>query len=620
VIFPEGRITVTGALMKVYEGPGLVADKAGATLLPVRLDGAQYSPFSRLRGKVRLRWFPRISVQFLAPRGFDIPADLKGRARRQYAGNRLYDLMTGMMFESSDYRRTLFQSLIDARRTHGAGHLVLEDIERQPLSYRGLMVGSFVLGRAMARETAPGERVGLLLPNVRGAVVSFFALHTYGRVPAMLNWSTGAANAVLACRTAQVRTLYSSRRFVEMGRLSDLIQAIAAAGVRVVYLEDLRTCLTGLDRLLGLAAGAFPRLAYWLACRDRDPERSAVVLFTSGTEGAPKGVVLSHRNIQANRYQVASCIDFGPSDIVFNALPLFHSFGLSTATLLPLLFGLRVFLYPSPLHYRIIPEMVYGTNATLLFGTDTFLSGYARYAHPYDFYSLRFVCSGAERLKDETRRLYGERFGVRIFEGYGATETAPVLAINSPMQSRLGSVGRILPGIEWRLTPVPGITEGGRLQVKGPNVMAGYLKVDRPGVLQPPQDDWYDTGDVVELDAEGYVTIRGRLKRFAKVGGEMVSLAAVEGQVARLWPEWAHAVVSLPDPKKGEQLILVTDHPEARRDELIAFARRAGVADIAVPRTLLWVAELPVLGSGKLDYVRIRTLAEETLGAPVGPL
>jgi acyl-[acyl-carrier-protein]-phospholipid O-acyltransferase / long-chain-fatty-acid--[acyl-carrier-protein] ligase len=616
VVFPEGRITVTGALMKIYEGPGMVADKAGAKLLPVRLDGAQYTLFSRLKGKVRMRWFPRISVQFLESRDFEVPNTLKGRARRQYAGRHLYDLMTGMMFESSDYRRTLFASLIDARRTHGAGRLILEDVQRHPLSYRGLMTGSFALGRAISRDTVSGEVVGLLLPNVLGAVVSFFALHAYGRTPALLNYSAGATNAVLACRTAQIRTLYSARRFVEMGRLAELIQAIESSGVRVVYLEDLRANLTILDRLFGLAGGLFPGLGYWITRRDSNPEQPAVVLFTSGTEGAPKGVVLSHRNIQANRYQVASCIDFGPSDIVFNALPLFHSFGLSTGTLLPLLFGLRVFLYPSPLHYRIIPEMVYGTNATLLFGTDTFLAGYARYAHPYDFYSVRFVCSGAERLKDETRQLYSERFGVRIFEGYGATETAPVLAINSPMQSRIHTVGRLLPGIAWRIMPVPGIDEGGRLEVQGPNVMAGYLKVDRPGVLQPPEDGWYDTGDIVALDAEGYVTIKGRLKRFAKVGGEMVSLTAVEATVARLWPKGAHAVVALPDPKKGEQLVLVTDYAEARRDALVAFARSAGIADIATPKTLLIVEALPVLGSGKLDYIGIRIVAEQRLDMP----
>ncbi len=610
VIFPEGRLTVTGALMKVYEGPGLVADKAGAVVLPVRLEGAQYPPFSRMRGKVRIRWFPKISVSFLPPERFEIPEGLAGRRRRQYVSDRLYDLMTDMMFESSDRERTLFQSLIDARHTHGAGHLVLEDVELKPLSYRGLMTGAFALGRRIALQTQPGERVGVLLPNVLGAGVTFFALHAYGRVPTMLNFSTGAANAVLACRAAQVRHLLTSRRFVDMGKLGDLIAALEGAGVRVLYLEDLRADLSPLDKAVGLIGGTWPQLTYWLACRRRDPDQAAVVLFTSGTEGAPKGVVLSHANLQANRYQVASRIDFGPSDIVFNALPLFHSFGLSTGTLLPILFGLKVFLYPSPLHYRIVPEMVYGTNATILFGTDTFLAGYARFAHPYDFYSVRIVCTGAERVKDETRRIYSERYGVRLMEGYGATETAPVLAMNTPMQFKAGSVGRLMPGIEHRLEPVPGIVDGGRLLVRGPNVMAGYLKADRPGELQPPEGGWYDTGDIVSLDAEGFVTIQGRVKRFAKIGGEMVSLAAVEAWVARLWPGEAHAVTSLPDPKKGEQLVLVTAHPGPRREELTAFARGEGIAEIAVPRALVQVAEVPVLGTGKLDYVGIRALAE----------
>jgi acyl-[acyl-carrier-protein]-phospholipid O-acyltransferase/long-chain-fatty-acid--[acyl-carrier-protein] ligase len=613
VIFPEGRITVTGALMKVYEGPGMIADKADAMILPVRLDGAQYTPFSRLKGKVRVRWFPRISVRFLAPRAFDIPSDLKGRKRRQLVGDRLYDLMTEMMFESSDYRRTLFQSLIDAGRTQGGGHVVLEDMERRPLSYRGLTRASFVLGRRIAMATDHGERIGVLLPNVVGAGVTFFALQAFGRVPAMLNFSTGAANMLLACSAAQVRAVYSSRRFMETAGLQSLCRELVASGVEVRYLEDLRAGLSGLDKLLGLLAGVFPQIAYRISCRDRDPGQPAVVLFTSGTEGAPKGVALSHTNIQANRHQVASRIDFGPNDIVFNALPMFHSFGLSTGTLLPILFGLRVFLYPSPLHYRIVPEMVYGANATILFGTDTFLAGYARFAHPYDFYSVRFVCTGAERLKDDTRRVYSERFGVRIFEGYGATETAPVLAMNSPMQSRTGTVGRIMPGIEWRLERVPGIDDGGRLMVKGPNVMVGYLKADRPGVLQPAEDGWYDTGDVVAVDAEGYVSIKGRMKRFAKVGGEMVSLAAVEGYVSRLWPDHNHAVVSLPDPKKGEQLVLVTENRAASRDALVGFAREQGVAEISIPRTIIRVDGLPVLGTGKVDYVKVRSLAE---GAP----
>ncbi len=473
VIFPEGRITVTGSLMKVYEGPGLVADKAGAMLLPVRLDGAQYTPFSRLRGKVRIRWFPKIRVQFLEPRTFDVPAEIKGRKRRQYAADRLYALMAEMLFESSDYRHTLFQSLLDARKTHGARHPVLEDVERKPLGYSRLITASFVLGRRLAAGSRPGEHVGLLLPNATGTAVAFFGLHAFGRVPAMLNFSTGTRNAVLGCQSAAIRTVYTSRRFLEMARLADMAKAIEGAGVRLAYLEDVRERIGRLDKVLGLVGRWIPQLYYLITSRQRDPDTAAAILFTSGTEGAPKGVVLTHANLQANRYQVVSRIDFGPTDTVFNALPMFHSFGLTCGTILPILSGVRAFLYPSPLHYRIVPELAYETNATIMFGTDTFLSGYARFAHPYDFYSMRYVFAGAERLKGETRRLWSEKFGIRILEGYGATETGPVLALNTPMQNRTGSVGRLVPGITSRLEPIPGIEEGGRLLVSRPERHGG---------------------------------------------------------------------------------------------------------------------------------------------------
>ena len=610
VIFPEGRITVTGSLMKVYEGPGMVADKSGATVLPVRIDGAQFSPFSRLRGKVHVRWFPKIRIRFMEPVKFDLPPEVLGRRRRRYAGEKLYEVMSSMIFESSDYRRTLFASLIDARKVHGGGHVVLEDYERQPLTYSRLITACFVLGRKLARDTKPGERVGVLLPNMVGTAVTFFALQAIGRVPAMLNFSTGTRNVSLACRSATIRSVLTSRRFVETAKLADMVESIEETGARIVYLEDLRGTISLASKLIGWVAGKFPRIAYALAHRRRDPSAPCVVLFTSGTEGAPKGVVLSHVNLQSNRFQVSSRIDFGPTDIVFNALPMFHSFGLTCATILPVLSGLKTFLYPSPLHYRIVPELAYDCNATIMFGTDTFLSGYARFAHPYDFYSLRYLFAGAEKVKDETRRIWSERFGVRIFEGYGATETSPAISMNTPMHNRPGSVGRIFPGITWRLEPVPGIDGGGRLFVNGPNVMAGYLLIDNPGVLVPPQDGWYDTGDIVEIDADGYVYIKGRAKRFAKVGGEMVSLSAVESLAAKLWPDRLHAVVNLPDPRKGEQLVLVTEQAGAERDALSTFARSEGMAEIGVPRTIIEVEKMPLLGSGKLDYQSIRGLAE----------
>ena len=234
-----------------------------------------------------------------------------------------------------------------------------------------------------------------------------------------------------------------------------------------------------------------------------------------------------------------------------------------------------------------------------MFGTDTFLSGYARVAHPYDFYSVRYIFAGAEKVKDETRLTWAEKFGIRILEGYGATETSPALSTNTPMHFKAGTVGRLLPGIDYKLKPIPGIEEGGRLIVRGPNIMLGYLKSDNPGKLQPPDGGWYDTGDIVTVDEHGYVKIQGRAKRFAKIAGEMVSLSAVEGFVTELWRDSTHAVVSVPDAKKGEKLILVTDHAGADRSDLQHYAKGNGIAEIMLPREIRQVDKVPVLATGK---------------------
>ncbi|HSR72917.1 MAG TPA: AMP-binding protein, partial [Kiloniellales bacterium] len=367
--------------------------------------------------------------------------------------------------------------------------------------------------------------MGLLLPNSRGAVAAFFGLQAFGRVPAMLNYTAGAAGMASACRTVEVRHVITARRFVEQAKLGEAVERLGES-VEILYLEDLRRRIGPLAKLGGLLARPF---AARLHRRSGSvPEDPAVVLFTSGSEGAPKGVALSHRNILANCNQLAARVDFSPADRVFNPLPIFHAFGLTGGTILPLVSGTRTFMYPSPLHYRVIPELVYATNATILFGTDSFLTGYARVAHPYDFYSLRYVFAGAEKVRDETRRLWVDRFGLRILEGYGATECAPVIATNTPMHYRAGTVGRFLPGIRHRLEPVPGLDEGGQLFVAGPNVMLGYVLAEAPGELRPPTEGWYDTGDIVAIDDEGFVTIQGRAKRFIKIAGEMVSLAAVE--------------------------------------------------------------------------------------------
>jgi acyl-[acyl-carrier-protein]-phospholipid O-acyltransferase/long-chain-fatty-acid--[acyl-carrier-protein] ligase len=608
VIFPEGRITVTGSLMKVYEGPGMIADKADAQILPIRIDGAQYTPFSRLKGKVRIRWFPKITLQMLPPQQFTVNSELKGRKRRAAIGNQLYDTMTEMLFATSPIAQTLWHGLCDAHRIHGDNHLIIEDVKRQPLTYLQVITRSLILGKKIAAITQKGEFVGILLPNMSNTIITFFALQAFGRVAAMLNFSTGSHNVVSACHTTELKQVFTSRQFIETAKLHDLAQAITESGVSLHYLEDMARSLTLADKCNGFLRALF---APDNLREQAKPNDAAVILFTSGSEGVPKGVVLSHQNIQANRYQLASRVDFGSTDIVFNALPVFHSFGLTGGTLLPLLSGIRTFFYPSPLHYRIIPELVYDSNATILFGTDTFLSGYARFAHSYDFYAVRYVFAGAEKLKEETRRIWSEKYGVRILEGYGATETSPVIATNTPMQNRIGTVGRLMPAMRYQLEPVAGINEGGKLWVQGPNIMKGYLLAGNKGILVPPAEGWYDTGDIVSIDAQGFITIKGRAKRFAKIGGEMISLTAVENYLAHLWPESAHAVVSLPDERKGEQLILLTEESTAERSALLAYIKTHGISELSLPKTIHIVPKLPLLGTGKLDYVSIKQIALE---------
>ncbi len=633
VIFPEGRITRTGALMKVYAGSGMLAEKTAAQVVPIRIDGLQYTPLGRLRGLVRLRMFPRLSIAVLPSVRLSAPEELQGRARRQALGESLQAVMEDACFRTRDIDRTLFGAVLDAKQIFGAKKEIADDITYKPITYGRLVLGAVVLGRRLAELTsrtmsAPlvpppvgmdpalfseinaAVRVGVMLPTAVGCLVTFLGLSAFGRVPAMLNFSAGSEAMLDAMRAARARTVISSRAFVEKAKLQPVVDRMEGQ-VTFIWLEDVRASIGFKDKMRGLWDRAWARR---LVGARSNPLAVGAVLFTSGSTGAPKAVLLSHRNILANWAQVTSVIDFTPGDRVVNAMPMFHSFGLTGGTILPLLIGARTFYYPSPLHYRIVPETIYDTDATIVFGTDTFLSGWARFAHPYDFHNVRYAFCGAEKVRDQTRALFADRFGVRVFEAYGTTETAPALSINSAMHNRIGTVGRVLPGIETRVVPVEG-TSGGELHVHGPNVMIGTVTADDPDRISAPEGGWYDTGDIVTLDAEHFLRIVGRIKRFAKPGGERISMDGCEALAHGCWPNAVHAVVSIPDPRKAEALVLVTTQPDAEAKTLLAFARSRGVGEIMVPRIVHVVAKIPLLGSGKVNYPEVSAMVDAMASA-----
>lgn len=609
VIFPEGRLTVTGSLMKVYDGAGLVAMKTGADVIAVRIEGLEQTLFTRLQpSQVRRRLFPKVRVTILPGRPLEVDPALLGRARRRAAGAALYGVMSDLLYRTTRVDRSVIATVIEAAKREGPGRVAIEDPVTGSLSYRRMLAGSRVLGRRLGRLAPLGGSIGVMLPNANAAVVAFLGIHSAGRVPAMINFTAGAANLRAAVRAAEIGTIVTSRAFVEKARLQPLVDGLAA-DVAFLFLEDLRGEIGTAERLWGLARWKHP-------LHHRGPDEPVAILFTSGSEGTPKGVVLSSRNMLANTAQAAARIDFGRADKVLDVLPVFHSFGLTAGLVLPLVSGVPVFLYPSPLHYRVVPELVYGFNATILFGTDTFLAGYARAAHPYDFRSLRYVVAGAEAVKETTRRVWSEKFGLRILEGYGVTETAPVVALNTPMFNRFGTVGRLLPGMIAHLEPVAGIEKGGRLFLEGPNVMLGYLRAEAPGVLEPPPEGRHDTGDIVEIDEEGFVTILGRAKRFAKIGGEMVSLAAIEKLAGTVWPDAQAAAAAVPDPKKGERVVLVTTAPNAGRSDFLVAAKALGASDLMIPAEVVVWEKLPLLGTGKIDNLAVAKMVREAAAAP----
>ena len=505
VLFPEGRITSTGSLMKLFDGTGFLILKTHAKVITAYIRGAERLPFSRNPGLKR--WFPRISVHFsavLTPPNLGNVSVSQGRARMT---EWLRHQMVRLQFETEmEFGPATLPAAINKAAALGPGRVVLQDFTLQGLSYRRLLLGANLLAERW-RELlkGAGERVGVLMPNVNGMPAVLLSLWAAGKVPAILNYTTGARVLLSCAELAQLKYVITSKAFIAGSKLE--VGGLKQAGIQIVFLEDVRQGISRTRRLLGMLGHLFrPQLAGG----DLRHEDTAVVLFTSGSEGIPKGVELSHKNVLANIRQMLSVIDLMETDRFFNALPLFHCFGLTVGLLLPLVRRVFTFVYLSPLHYRVVPSAFYNLDCTVFFGTNTFLNGYGRKAHPYDFRSLRYLFVGAEKLQPSTASFWMEKFGVRVLEGYGATECSPCISVNVPMSLRTGTGGQFLPDIEYRLEPVEGIsagdgsllpreslersgeenastaaprdgasgTEAGRLFVRGPNVMRGYLNAE----------------------------------------------------------------------------------------------------------------------------------------------
>jgi acyl-[acyl-carrier-protein]-phospholipid O-acyltransferase/long-chain-fatty-acid--[acyl-carrier-protein] ligase len=601
VLFPEGQFSRTGSLEKLFDGTGFLIFKTKAKVITAYLRGAAALPFGS--NPNRKKWFPRVSVHFsnaLSPPAVEGVSTTEARARLTHW---VRDQMVRQQFETEMAlgAATLPGAILATARSR-LSNVILEDITLQPVTYRRLLIGANLLAKEWQRRFgAETQRIGVLLPNVNATPVLLLSLWTANMVPAVLNYTTGPGVMVRCAQLAGLKRIITSRVFLERANLD--IEPLRALGIEIIFLEDVRAAISSTAKTLAFIKTTFaPQNAIG---NSQSAEDVAVILFTSGSEGDPKAVELTHQNLLANIRQMLAVIDLVDTDRFFNALPLFHAFGLTIGALLPLVRGVFVFIYTSPLHYRIVPSAFYNLDCTIFFGTNTFLAGYARKAHPYDFRAARYVFGGAEKIQETTATVWMQKFGMRILEGYGATECSPCVSVNVPLRAKHGSAGQFLPGIEHKLEAVEGVAEAGRLFVRGPNVMRGYLSGDA-NARSLPSEGWYDTGDIVRVDSEGFVHILGRLKRFAKVSGEMISLAAVEDALTNAFPQFglrfAIAVIARPDESKGERLIAVTNEARLKLEEIREAVRARGLSNLAVPRELKALPDLPRLGSGKVNH------------------
>lgn len=440
VIYPEGRMTTTGGLMKVYPGPAIIADKSNAPVLPISIEGAQYTAFSRFAGKFRKSPKSRIKMTIFPARKLDISEKLEGKERRDAATEKLYEMLAFVRYAGENKERTLLEELLMAEKRAGTKKAILEDVSRKPLTFKNLKISVLALANELSPKRKNETYTGLMLPNSTATVIAFFAMQARGLVPAMLDPAKSAEEIKTCCKTAELKTVYTSSLWVRRAGLQKTIEALEKSGVTVVYLEDLQKKIGGKDKL-----------SAWMKSRKLhkyivplDSENPAVLCFAENGETA---FAFSHREIQEGRQRILAVSDIGLTDIFFNAMPMSEIFGLVTGMLLPVLSGIKTVFYPVVTHYTVVPELIYDTNATIIVGTPDVLCEYGKEAHPYDFHAVRYVIASSNVPDERTDKQWLDRFGIRVYEGRGGPDIAGLQSLNLPMFFKKGTLGKPLPGV-----------------------------------------------------------------------------------------------------------------------------------------------------------------------------
>lgn len=599
LVFPEQRKTLNGNVMKIYEEYGSIAYKTNVKIYPICLQGVERTPYSLVFKKLSIPYQQKISIEVGDPFYIQVEEEWKHESKKKSATNQILKKFQYLKYKTQEKNETnLFQELLQAVKMNGEKTVILEEVDQQ-LTYKELLMGTYALGNQFQKTLQPEPHVGVLLPTTIAHVVAFFGLIQAGKTPAVLNFTMGTANLVNCIETANIKDVITSKQFVKKMGLKEVIEVLKSY-VNIMYLEDVKSAVTSVDKLVVMKQ--------YLSGEREEVSRNEVILFTSGSESKPKAVVLSHDNIANNIEQALSVLDITNEDKMLSVMPMFHSFGLTVGAILPVLKGLRAILYPSPLHYKIVPDLIYKKDITVFLSTSTFLQGYSNYAQPYDFHKMRYLITGAEKLKEDIRQLWANQYGVRILEGYGITEASPILSLNTPLLNRIGSVGQLLPGIEYRIEQVEGIEHGGKLLLKGPNIMKGYYSKEK-GLM--PLQDFHDTGDIVYEDEEGYIYIVSRLKRFAKLGGEMVSLNKVEELLEECFEGELFMTIAVPDKRKGERIVVYTKNEKIKLSPFKKFLKQKGESTLQYPSEVKYIEDFPVLGSGKKDYVTLQKKENE---------